>query len=91
VVASRIAEEQARLKREREVIREKMGRVVDREIAVVSREKAAARKEKEVELKERAARHTIDTAKAMAKMIDDKQAALNHREQDLSLQEAVVK
>jgi hypothetical protein len=24
-------------------------------------------------------------------MIDDKQAALNHREQDLSLQEAVVK
>jgi hypothetical protein len=38
------------------------------------------RKEKEVELKERTARHTIDAAKAMAKMIDDEQAALNHQE-----------
>jgi hypothetical protein len=50
-----------------------------------------ARKEKEVGLKERTARHTIDTAKAMAKTIDDEQAALNHREQNLSLREAAVK
>jgi hypothetical protein len=33
-----------------------------------------------VELKERAARHTIDTAKAMAKTFDDEQAALNYQE-----------
>jgi multidrug resistance efflux pump len=50
-----------------------------------------ARKEKEVELKERTARHTIDAAKAMAKTIDDEQAALNHQEQNLSLWEAAVK
>jgi hypothetical protein len=36
------------------------------------------RKEKEVELKERSARHTINTTMAMAKTIDDEQAALNH-------------
>jgi hypothetical protein len=57
-----------------------MRRIINREITVVSRERAVARKEKEVELKERMARHTIYTAKAMAKMIDDEQAALNHRE-----------
>jgi hypothetical protein len=50
-----------------------------------------ARKEKEVELKERTAHHTIDTAKAMAKTIDDEQAALNYREQNLSLWEVAVK
>jgi hypothetical protein len=50
-----------------------------------------ARKEKEVELKERTARHTIDTAKAMAKTIDDEQATLNYREQNMSLQEVAVK
>jgi hypothetical protein len=50
-----------------------------------------ARKEKEVELKERTARHTIDTAKAMAKTIGDEQAALNYREQNLSLREVVIK
>jgi hypothetical protein len=52
VVSSCAAEERARLEQEREVFREKMGRVIDRENAVVSREKAVARKEKEVELKE---------------------------------------
>jgi hypothetical protein len=71
--------------------REKMGRVIDEEIAVVSREKAVARKEKEVELKERSARHTIDAAKAMAKTIDDEQATLNHREHNLTLREVGVK
>jgi oligoendopeptidase F len=91
VVSSRATEERAWLEREREVIREKMGRVIDLEIAVISRDKVAAWKEKEVELKERAARHTINTAKAMAKTIDDEQAALNHWEQDLSLREAAVK
>jgi chromosome segregation ATPase len=91
VVASRATEERARLEQECEVVRENVGRVIDREIAVISQEKAAARKEKEVELKERAARHTIDTAKAIAKMINDKQATLNHLEQDLSLREAAVK
>jgi hypothetical protein len=80
VVSSHAAEERARLEQEHEVLHEKMRRIIDREIAVVSREKAVARKEKEVELKERMARHTINTTKAMAKMIDDEQAALNHRE-----------
>jgi hypothetical protein len=64
VVTSRTAEEQAQLEQEREALHEKIHRTFDRERAV-------ARKEKEVELKERAARHTIDTAKAMAKTIDD--------------------
>jgi hypothetical protein len=91
VVASRAAKERAQLKREREVQHEKMRRVIDREIAVVSQEKAAALKEKEAELKERAARHAIDTAKVIAKTINDEQAALNHREQDLSRREAAVK
>jgi hypothetical protein len=90
-VSSRAAEERARLEQEREVFRKKMGRVIDQEIAVVSRDKAAARKEKEVELKEWVAHRTIDTAKAMAKTIDDEQAALNHWEQDMSLREAAVK
>jgi hypothetical protein len=91
VVASRAVKEWAQLEREREVQREKMRRVIDREIAVISREQAAIRKEMEVELKERSARHTIDTAKAMAKAIDDKQATLNHQEQDLSHRETAVK
>jgi hypothetical protein len=91
VVSSRAAEERAQLEQEREVHHEKMRRVIDREIAVMSRKKAAARKEMEVELKERAARHAINTAKVMAKMIDDEQAALNHREQDLSRREAAFK
>jgi hypothetical protein len=43
-----------------------------------------------VELKERTARHTIDAAKTMVKMIDDEQAALNYREQELSRWEAAV-
>jgi hypothetical protein len=54
-----------------------MRRVIDREMAVTTREKAVTRKEMEVELKERSACHTIDTAKAMAKTIDDERAALN--------------
>jgi hypothetical protein len=58
----------------------KMGRIFDQEVSVISRERAVARKEKVVELKERTARHTIDTAKPMAKMINDEQAALNYRE-----------
>jgi hypothetical protein len=91
VVSSRAIKERAQLEQEREVVHEKMGRVIGWEIAVVSREKAVAQKEKEVELKERAARHTIETAKAMAKTIDDEQATLNHRKQDLSLREAAVK
>jgi hypothetical protein len=57
-----------------------MGRIFDQEVSVISRERAVARKEKVVELKERTARHTIDTAKPMAKMINDEQAALNYRE-----------
>jgi hypothetical protein len=48
-------------------------------------------KENEVELKEWSACHTIDTAKAVAKMIGDKQATLNHREHDLSLRDVAVK
>jgi hypothetical protein len=91
VVASRAAEEQAQLAQEREALHEKVCRTFDREVVVASQEKAMARKEKEVELKERAACHTIDTAKAMAKTIDDEQAALNHREQDLTLREAAAK
>jgi hypothetical protein len=91
VVASRAAEERAQLERECEVQREKMRRVIDREMAVATREKAAAQKEKEVELKERTDHHTIDAAKSMAKMIDDEQAALNYREQELSRREAAVK
>jgi hypothetical protein len=38
------------------------------------------RKEVEVEFKERSAHLTIDTAKAMAKMIDDERAILNLQE-----------
>jgi hypothetical protein len=57
-----------------------MRRVIDQEIAVARREKAATRKEEEVELKERTARHTIDGAKATARMIDDERAALQQRE-----------
>ncbi|XP_025791884.1 uncharacterized protein LOC112873071 [Panicum hallii] len=91
VVASRAVEEWAQLTQEREALHEKVRRTFDQEVAVASRERAAARKEKEVELKERVARHTINTAKAMAKTIDDEQAALNHREQDLSLREAATK
>jgi chromosome segregation ATPase len=83
VVSSRAAEERAQLEQEREVHREKMRRVIDREIAVVTWEKAVARKEKEVELKERTARHTINTAKAMAKTIDDEQATLSALRSDL--------
>jgi hypothetical protein len=75
-VASHAAEKRAQLEREREVQREKMHRVIDREMAVATRDKAAAQKEKEVELKERSARHTIDAAKTMAKMIDDDRAVL---------------
>jgi hypothetical protein len=52
-MSSRAAEERAQLEQEREVLREKLGRVIDREIAVISWEKAVARKEREVELKER--------------------------------------
>jgi predicted nucleic acid-binding Zn-ribbon protein len=91
VVASSAAEERAQLVQEREVHREKMRRVINRELAVITREKAVARKEQEVELKERSARHAIDTAKAMAKTIDDEQATLNQREDNLSLQESAVK
>jgi hypothetical protein len=49
VVASRTTEERAQLEQEREIQREKMRKVIDREIAVVSREKAVALKEMEVE------------------------------------------
>jgi hypothetical protein len=90
VVASSAGEERAQLTQKREALHEKVHRTFDREVAVASREKAAARKE-EVELKERAAHHTIDTSKAMAKTIDDEQAALNQREQELTLQEAATK
>jgi hypothetical protein len=62
-----------------------MHRVIDREIAVARREKAATRKEEEVELKERTACHTIDGAKAAAKMIDDKRATL--QQQEVAVQE----
>jgi hypothetical protein len=78
VVSSRAAEERAKFEQEREALHEKMGRIFDREVSVVSRERAVAWKDKEVELKERTARHTIDTTKAMAKMIDNEQAALNY-------------
>jgi hypothetical protein len=91
VVSSRAAEERVKFEQEREALREKMGRIFDQEVSVVSWERAVARKEKEVELKERTARHTINTAKAMAKMIDDEQAALIYREQNLSLREVAVK
>jgi hypothetical protein len=79
MVASRTAEERAQLERVREVQREKMRRVIDREMAVATREKAVTRKEMEVELKERSAHHTINTAKAMEKTIDDERAALSLR------------
>jgi hypothetical protein len=91
VLASRAAKERAQLEREREVQREKIHRVIDREMGVVTREKAAARKEAEVELKERTARHTINAAKTMAKMIDNERAALSHQEQELSRWEAAAK
>jgi hypothetical protein len=68
-VASHAAEEPAQLERERDVQRKKMRRVINREMAV-------AWKEKEVDLKERTAHHKIDGAKATAKMIDNKRAAL---------------
>jgi uncharacterized protein (DUF3084 family) len=67
-----------------------MRRVIDREIAVAQREKAATRKEEEVELKERTAWHTIDGAKAAAKMIDDERAALQQRELAVQKKEALL-
>jgi chromosome segregation ATPase len=88
VVSSRATEKWAQLEHESEVHHDKMHRVIDQEITVVSREKAVARKEKEVELKEQTARHTIDIAKAMAKTIDDEQAALNHQEVAVQEEEA---
>jgi hypothetical protein len=88
VVASRATEERAQLEREREVQRKKMRRVIDREMAVATREKAVTRKEMEVELKELSAHHTIDTAKVMAKMIDDERATLNLREVAVQEEEA---
>jgi hypothetical protein len=91
VVSSRATEERAKLEQEREALHKKIGRTFDREVTVAFRERAVARKENEVELKGRTAHHTIDAAKAMAKTIDDEQAALNHREQNLSLQEVAVK
>jgi hypothetical protein len=91
VVSSRATEKQAKFEQEHEDLNEKMRRIFDREVSVISRERAVARKEKEVELKERTDRHTINTAKAMAKTIDDEQAALNYREQNLSLREVAVK
>jgi hypothetical protein len=91
VVTSHAVEERAQLEQEREALHEKIRRTFDCEVAIASREREVARKEKEVELKEQSARHTIDTAKAMAKTIDDEQAALNHREHNLSLREVGVK
>jgi hypothetical protein len=91
VVSSHAAEEWAKFEQEREALNEKMRRIFDREVSVVSRERAVAQKEKVVELKERTARHTINTTKAMVKTIDDEQAALNYREQNLSLREVAVK
>jgi hypothetical protein len=88
VVASRTAEEQAQLERERDVQCEKMRRVIDREIAVGRREKAATQKEVEVELMERTAHHTIDGAKAAARMIDDERAGLQQREVAVQEKEA---
>jgi hypothetical protein len=88
VVASRTAKERAQLERERDVQREKMRRVIDQEMAVAHREKAATRKEAEVELKEQSARHTIDAAKSMAKMIDDERTVLKQREVAIQEEEA---
>jgi hypothetical protein len=88
VVSSRAAEERAQLEREREVQHEKMRMVIDREMVVATREKAVTRKEMEVELKERSACHTIDTAKAMAKTINDDRAALNLLEVTVQEEEA---
>jgi hypothetical protein len=85
VVASRAIEEWAQLERECDVQREKLRRVIDQEMAVAWREKAAILKDLEVEQKERAARHTIDNAKAVAKMIDEERADLQQRE--LAIQE----
>jgi hypothetical protein len=87
-VASHAAKERAQLEWEREVQREKMCSVIDREMAVATREKAVTRKEMEVELKERSARHAIDTSKVMVKTIDDKRAALNLREVAVQEEEA---
>jgi hypothetical protein len=70
------AKERAQLKQEHDVQREKLRRVIDREMVVARREKAAILKDLEVEQKERAAQHTIDTAKVAAKMIDEEQADL---------------
>jgi hypothetical protein len=49
-------------------------------MAVARREKAAILKDLEVEEKERAARHTIDYAKAAVKMVDEERADLQQRE-----------
>jgi acylphosphatase len=75
VVASCATGEQAQLERERDVQRDKMHRVIDREIAVTHWEKTATQKEAKVELKKQFARHTINAAKTMAKMIDDERAS----------------
>jgi len=88
--SSRAADEQAKFEKEREAHHVKVSRIFDREVTVVLREKAVAQKEKEVDQKERSARDTMNTAKAMAKLIDDEQATLNHREQDLSRREVTV-
>jgi hypothetical protein len=85
VVASRAAEERAQLERERDVQREKLRRVVDREMAVTRQEKAAILKDLEVEQKEQATHHTIDCAKAAAKMIDEERADL--RQPEVAVQE----
>jgi hypothetical protein len=79
-VASRAAEERAQMERERDVQHEKMRRVINRDTAITRREKAMTLKEAEVEQKERAARHTIDGAKAAMKIIDDERAVLQQRE-----------
>jgi hypothetical protein len=80
VVTSCTIVERAQLEWERDVQRKKMHRVIDREMAVARREKAATQKEAEVELKEWTARHTIDGAKAAAKMIDGERTTLQQRE-----------
>jgi hypothetical protein len=49
VVASRAAEERAQLEQERDVQREKMRRVIDREMVVARWEKAVILKDLEVE------------------------------------------
>jgi hypothetical protein len=68
------------MERERDVQHEKMRRVINRDTAITRREKAMTLKEAEVEQKERAARHTIDSAKAAAKMIDEERSDLQQWE-----------